>query len=55
MWEDIYGRTRDSSGNVVKASTATKYVPPALRARAEAAAGKDAADAIVVARLSKQV
>ena len=31
-WEDIYGRTRDSDGNVVQA-TATKYVPPALRAQ----------------------
>ena len=48
-WEDIYGRTRDSHGNVVKlqesvtstqavtetseAGTANKYVPPALRAK----------------------
>ena len=55
IWEDIYGRTRDAAGNVVKATTATKYVPPALRAQAEAAAGKGAADAIVIAKLSKQV
>ena len=52
-WEDIYGRTRDSEGNVVKA-TATKYVPPALRAQAAAAGGKGA-DAIALAKLSKQV
>lgn len=30
IWEDIYGRTRDKSGNVVK-QEATKYVPPHLR------------------------
>lgn len=30
VWEDIYGRTRDKEGNVVK-QEATKYVPPHLR------------------------
>ena len=30
-WEDIYGRKRDSQGNVL----ATKYVPPAMRAQSE--------------------
>ena len=53
-WEDIYGRTRDSEGNVVKSTTAPKYVPPALRAQTAAAGGKGA-DAIALAKLSKQV
>lgn len=34
-WEDIYGRKRDSDGNLVKATSAaessSKYIPPALR------------------------
>jgi nucleolar MIF4G domain-containing protein 1 len=66
FWEDIYGRTRDADGNVVKSTTtstsssttatATKYVPPALRAQAAGAAGdKAAADAALLAKLSKQV
>ena len=48
FWEDIYGRTRDASGNVVKkhdnisckavtydqdTSSRNKYVPPAMRAK----------------------
>jgi len=69
FWEDIYGRTRDAAGNVVKptldtatagSSTPTaitsKYVPPALRAQAAGKdGGKAAADAAVLAKLSKQV
>lgn len=44
IWEDIYGRTRDKDGNVIKEDTQIntgKYIPPHLRARmaAEAAAG----------------
>ncbi|XP_049540266.1 nucleolar MIF4G domain-containing protein 1 homolog [Anopheles darlingi] len=42
-WEDIYGRKRDKSGNVIKEETAGapgtgggKYVPPHLRAKQEA-------------------
>ena len=31
VWEDIYGRTRDSQGGVIQ----SKYVPPALRAAAK--------------------
>ncbi len=34
-WEDIYGRKRDRDGNVIKEKpTMTKYIPPALRAKA---------------------
>ena len=42
IWEDIYGRKRDSQGGVIQ----TKYVPPAMRA---AKSGND------TARLEKQL
>ena len=42
IWEDIYGRKRDSQGCVIQ----TKYVPPAMRA---AKSGND------TARLEKQL
>lgn len=41
LWEDIYGRVRDSSGNIVKdAKMDSKYVPPALRATASSTSEK---------------
>jgi hypothetical protein len=55
LWEDIYGRTRDVAGNVVTATATAKYVPPALRGLPQAAGGKAASDAALLAKLSKQV
>ncbi len=41
-WEDIYGRTRDSTtGGVIPASSSGKYIPPALRARVAPAGGEE--------------
>lgn len=46
VWEDIYGRTRDKDGNIIKeqapvVTSSGKYVPPHMRARlaAEASTG----------------
>ncbi|XP_015429329.1 PREDICTED: nucleolar MIF4G domain-containing protein 1 [Dufourea novaeangliae] len=38
-WEDIYGRKRDSEGNVIHEST--KYIPPAARVNADNAVRDD--------------
>lgn len=41
VWEDIYGRKRDKDGNIITESNAGKYIPPHLRAKAEAANNND--------------
>ncbi|XP_019538977.3 nucleolar MIF4G domain-containing protein 1 homolog [Aedes albopictus] len=56
VWEDIYGRKRDRSGNVIKEDTVSgKYVPPHLRARMEAESGGDAKRQEKLMRLKRQL
>ncbi|XP_001657307.2 nucleolar MIF4G domain-containing protein 1 homolog [Aedes aegypti] len=56
VWEDIYGRKRDKSGNVIKEDSGSgKYVPPHLRARMEAENGGDAKRQEKLMRLKRQL
>lgn len=56
VWEDIYGRKRDKSGNVIKEDSGSgKYVPPHLRARMEAENGGDAKRQDKLMRLKRQL
>lgn len=51
FWEDIYGRTRDKAGNIVKVATG-KYVPPHMRLKNEA---EDDKKQLLLSRLKKQM
>ncbi|XP_049775257.1 nucleolar MIF4G domain-containing protein 1 isoform X2 [Schistocerca cancellata] len=51
FWEDIYGRTRDKAGNIVKGTTG-KYVPPHMRLKNEA---EDDKKQLLLLRLKKQM
>ncbi|XP_046990451.1 nucleolar MIF4G domain-containing protein 1-like isoform X1 [Schistocerca americana] len=51
FWEDIYGRTRDKAGNIVKRTTG-KYVPPHMRLKNEA---EDDKKQLLLLRLKKQM
>lgn len=60
VWEDIYGRKRDTKGNVIEAATTaptetgSKYIPPALRLKA-AGLGDSEQKRIALERLAKQI
>ena len=61
-WEDIYGRKRDSKGNIIEPTdsstissiTPTKYIPPALRNKMNRQ-GDSEQKRIALERLSKQI
>ncbi|KAK4873571.1 hypothetical protein RN001_012931 [Aquatica leii] len=53
-WEDIYGRTRGKDGSVLPANE-NKYVPPAIRAKMEAASSDDKARSEKLKRLQRQL